>query len=81
MERESDFYTDRDLGDENDYDPSKPEPLQGHLEDLLDPIIAEQLTTSLRVIAEADTLPPDMVEYHMRLLSYWGVIEIMNLSG
>lgn len=81
MERESGFYTDRDLGDENDYDPHKPEPLQGHLEDGVDTLLADQINVSMRVVAEADTLPPEMVAYHMHLLEYWGVIEALDLTG
>ena len=75
MERELDYYEGRDLGDENDFDPHKREPLQGHFEGVIDAVFAEQINISLRVMLEADTLPPDLVEHHRKVLEYWGVFE------
>lgn len=45
------------------------------LYDFIDPIFAEQIHVSLRVLSEASTLPQRLVEYHRRLLEYWGVYD------
>lgn len=44
-------------------------------EGLLDPLMAGQLMLSLRVVAEAQTLPSRVVDYHVALLTYWGLLE------
>lgn len=80
----TEYHRDRDMGDENDSTERKAARRRVRRNELdgqnasregLDPIVAEQLELSLRVLSEASTLPPDMVDHHRRILRYWGVIE------
>ncbi len=43
--------------------------------DFVDPVFAEQIEISLRVMSEASTLPPHIVDHHRKILEYWGVID------
>ncbi len=68
----SEFYVNRDLGDETDF---RPEDVyrQQVMEFLLeDPSFREQLVLSSRIVAQEATLPAEMVAEHRAVLNYWG---------
>jgi hypothetical protein len=60
------YITDRDLGDENDAPELDIRAIEKAVE--------EQLQMSFRVLAEADTLPDHLVDYHRRILICWGML-------
>lgn len=65
------FYSNRDLGDETDFDAGDVY-RQGVMAFLMeDPTFREQLAISSRVVAEG-TLPAGLIEQHQAVLSYWG---------
>lgn len=66
--------SERYTGHHADIDTSGPTVMQECF-DFVDPVFAEQIQLSLRVMAEASTLPPAMVAYHQGLLEYWGVYD------
>lgn len=71
------YIAHHDSGDENDYWTKEADRIASReytgLDD--DPVFHEQIAIALRVMDEADTLPVAIVDYHRKLLEYWGIVE------
>lgn len=74
------YITHNDPGDECDFEDRQEARMsregirQMYIPGLVDPIMGEQVTESLRILDEGWE-PEDVLEEHRRLLEYWGVFE------